>query len=41
MVLLDFKHRMDLIVENGGNHIKQLKDKNLARPDELTGANAE
>ena len=40
-VLVAFKHRMHLIIENGGNHIEHLKKKDLASPDETTGARAE
>ena len=37
-VLLAFKHRMHLIMENGGNHIEQLQDRDLATPQEQAGA---
>lgn len=39
-VLVAFKHRMHLIVENGGNHIEQLKKADLTSPEELAGAGA-
>ena len=40
-VLVAFKHRMHLIIENEGNHIEHLKKKDLASSDETAGARTE